>query len=165
MEKGKVEQYKLMAHFLGVDAFKSVISLKMKDKKLNKPYYRNYFNTAGKGQIDELVKLGFAVEFKEQYYQLTEKGIYHFEGLHSEFAVYAPKNVLDLDYLKHRIDFYCLFYHYNFGNSNSDHVIGYYVNYFLRGQYVSHTTKDCIFQFKSDLKKYHKAEILKSYSK
>ena len=52
-----------ISHSLGIDLFKAVISSKLKDKKLPKEFYRNYYNASQKqaeiAGIDKLVEGGF----------------------------------------------------------------------------------------------------------
>lgn len=147
---------KLVSHSLGIDLFKSVMSFKLKDKKLPRTFYRNYYN-ASKRQAEmvgiyDLIKLGYMACGNPEYYYVTEKGIEQFRLQFSEMAIYKKKQDIDIDNLKHRINFYCSFYNYKFCDDNSDHVIEYAPKYLINKEYVSHTTKDVIDRFKSELK-------------
>ena len=148
---------KLVAHSLGIDLFKSVISLKQKDKKLPFSFYRNYYNAserqAGIAGIDKLVEKGFMEKSVLNYYYVTDRGIEKFKKQFSELAIYKPKSEMNIDYLRHRINFYCTFYNYNFCANNSDHVIEYAYKLLIGREYVSYTTKNVIGQFKTELKK------------
>lgn len=166
MERLTDYQMLYVAHSLGIDLFKAVISLKKKDKVLPKEFYRNYFNTTKNGgnyaDIMILVNLGVMKERIKNYYYITEEGINQFKSQYNDLVIYKPKKELDVEYLKHRINFYCMFYHYKYGGDNSEHVISYYINYYLKGHYISHTTKDVINQFKTDLKLYYKHNLIHS---
>lgn len=163
MTKINFKQMLLMSHFIGVDFFKSVMSLKRKDKILPEEFYRNYFN-ANKGsdsydQIIELIKLGFA-EYRKgtEYYHLTEKGISEYRKRYEELVKFIRPANRNIEYLKERINFYCDFYNYNFCKNNSDHIINAYKNYWLNKYHVSHTTEDVIKRFEPELKKFFKKE-------
>lgn len=157
-----LKQMLLISHSLGVDLFNAVISLKKKDKILMKEFYRNYFNISKDSyeykEIMELVDLGYMVEFEKNYFRVTEDGINQFKKQYDELAIYKPKAEQDIPYLRHRINFYCEFYHYNFGDSgkyNFEHIHSSYINYWLKKYKVSHTTEDVILRFKNELKKFY----------
>jgi hypothetical protein len=148
----------LVSHSLGIDLFKSVMSFKLKDKKLPKTFYRNYYN-ASKRQAEiagiyDLIKLGYMARGNPEYYYVTEKGIEQFRLQFSEMAIYKKKQEVDIDNLKHRINFYCSFYNYKFCDDNSRHVIDAYQNYWVKKFRVSHTTEDVIKRFRLELKRF-----------
>lgn len=153
-------ELKIISHSLGIDLFNAVMSLKLKDKKLPTSFYRNYYNASERqvtiSGIDNLVKRGFMETRQKDYYHVTEKGIEQFKKQFLELAIYKPKKELNIGYLRHRINFYCTFYNYSFCENNSDHVIEYAHKYFIGREYVSHTTKDVILRFKTELKKLSK---------
>jgi len=147
----------LVSHSLGVDLFKAVMSFKLKDKKLPRTFYRNYYN-ASKRQAEiagiyDLIKLGYMACGNPEYYYVTEKGIEQFRLQFSEMAIYKKKQDVDIDNLKHRINFYCSFYYYKFCDDNSRHVIDAYQNYWVKKFRVSHTTEDVIKRFRLELKR------------
>lgn len=146
-----------MSHSIGFDFIKAVMSNKKKEKTLPKNNYRNYFNAGEKHHdyltISELIELGLMHVMKPEYYYVTEKGIDVLKDYLSERAIYKPVASQDLEYLKHKIDFYCEWAHYTFRN---DHILQYFKNYYVEGEYVSHTTKQVINKFKPELKKYYK---------
>ena len=160
-QKLTLKQLLLIAHSLGIDLFNAVISLKRKDKYLPSEYYRNYFNTT-KGSMDyeaiqELVKLGMMEEMQDNkdYFRVTLAGMIKFRLQYGEYVEYLKPHYRDLPYLKKRINFYCAFYNYNFGgNDNSAHILDEYIKY-RKGVYVSHTTKDVIVKFKSEMARLH----------
>jgi hypothetical protein len=99
----------LVSHSIGIELFEAVMSDKLKDKTLPVEFYRNYFNV-GKGSADydsviQLVELGIMSIITDNYYRVTEKGIEQFKKQFSELAVYIPKNKLDINYLKNKINF------------------------------------------------------------
>jgi len=148
----------LVSHSLGIDLFKAVISFKLKDKKLPRTFYRNYYN-ASKRQAEiagiyDLIKLGYMACGNPEYYYVTEKGIEQFRLQFSEMAIYKKKQDVDIDNLKHRINFYCSFYNYKFCDDNSRHVIDAYQNYWVKKFRVSHTTEDVIKRFRLELKRF-----------
>lgn len=166
MEALTLPQLKTVAHSLGIDLYNAVMSNKKKDKQLPKEFYRNYYNTNNEEVLADLLAIG-VMEHREAtaYYHVTKKGIFLFSEQFKELAKYQPTGVFDLDYLKHRINFYCDFYNYRFCPDNSEHVINEFVNKYLEGYYMSHTTTDAVNTFKNELKRYHKANALKpSYS-
>jgi len=150
----------LISHSLGIDLFNSVMSFKLKDKKLPKEFYRNYYNTSKEHAevcgISDLIELGYMVSGHPEYYHVTQKGIEQFRIQFSELAIYEKKQDVDIQNLKHRINFYCSFYNYKFCEDNSEHIIEYYQKYYLEGHRVSHTTEDVIKRFESELKKFFK---------
>jgi len=156
------DELKIISHSLGIDLFRAVISLKLKDKKLPISFYRNYYNASERQAaivgIDKLIERSLMETTQKDYYHVTEKGIELFKKQFSELAIYKPKKELNIDYLRHRINFYCRFYNYNFCENNSDHVIEYAYKYFVGREYVSHTTKDVILRFKTELKKLSKEQ-------
>lgn len=148
----------LISHSLGIDLFKAVMSVKLKDKKLPRTFYRNYYN-ASKRQAEiagiyNLIGLGYMACGNPDYYSVTENGIDQFRKQFSEMAIYKKRSEIDIDNLKYRINFYCTFYHYNFCDDNSRHVIDAYQTYWVKNQRVSHTTEDVIRRFRLELKRF-----------
>lgn len=163
MQELNLKQMLKISHALGIDLFKSVISHKLKDKTLPKEFYRNRFQTEHDEIFEGLVTIGYAEKTKWQdlpFYCVTDDGEKQFMKKFSEMVIYKPKQLRDLSYLKHRINFYCSFYNYHFCDDNSKHIIDEYSNKYINGIYVSHTTKDCIQRFKTELKSYHKQGLL-----
>lgn len=158
------DELKIVSHSLGIDLFKAVISLKLKDKKLPLSFYRNYYNCSDRQAaiigINTMVENGYMETRQKDYYHVSEKGIELFKKQFSELAIYKPKNEMNIDYLKNRINFYCTFYNYRFCDNNSEHVIEYAYKYFIGREYVSHTTKDVILRFKTELKKLSKEKAV-----
>ena len=149
---------KVVSHSLGIDLFTAVMSFKLKDKKLPKTFYRNYYNASERqaelAGIYNLIKLGYMACGNPEYYYVTEKGIEQFRLQFSEMAIYKKKQDTDIENLKYRINFYCTFYNYKFCDDNSEHIFHYYKEYYLKGFYVSHTTKDTILRFRLELKRF-----------
>lgn len=155
---------RLISHSLGIDLFKAVMSLKLKDKKLPRTFYRNYYN-ASKRQaeiagIPSLIDKGILKQIQPEYYSVSDKGIAIFKQRFYQMAIYKPKKSFDIDYLKHRINFYCSFYNYKFCDDNSNHVLEYAAKLLINKEYVSHTTKDVILRFKTELKKLIKNQAI-----
>jgi len=153
----------LISHSLGIDLFKSVMSYKLKDKKLPRTFYRNYYR-ASKRQAEiagiyQLINLGYIACGNSEYYHVTDKGKEQFRYQFSEMAIYKKREEIDIDDVRHRINFYCTFYHYNFCDDNSRHVIDAYLDYRIKGFSVSHTTEDVIKRFKPELKKFFKTSV------
>lgn len=157
MEKYNKEELKKIAHSLGIRLFESVMSHNKKDKQLPNEFYRNYYQSETDNTFEKLIEKGFAVKDKRlnlNYYFITDLGIEKFRTEFAELVNYKPKKERDLNYLKNRINFYCDFYNYRFCEDNSEHVISAYVNYFLKGFYMSHTTTDCVNRFKRELRSF-----------
>lgn len=155
MEKYNKEEMRRIAHSLGIDLFKSVMSHNKRDKQLPNEFYRNYYQSELDGPFERLIEKGFATKdrrLKLNYYFVTDLGIEKFREEFAELVNYKPKRERDLNYLKSRINFYCDFYNYRFRADNSEHVISAYVNYFLKGFYMSHTTTECVSKFKRELR-------------
>ncbi|MCD8448033.1 hypothetical protein [Tenacibaculum finnmarkense] len=154
MEKYNKQELNKISHSLGIQFFESVMSHKKKDKELPDEFYRNHYSINKCDILDGLVDKSFASKRQvsgSNCYNITDLGIKKFRAEFNELVNYKPKKDRDLNYLKKRINFYCDFYNYRFGSDNSEHIISSYVNYFLKGFYMSHTTTDCINQFKSEL--------------
>lgn len=146
-----------ISHSLGISFFQAFISHKKKDKTLPKEFYRNYYQSGFDETLEGLIEKGFAIKENVrglQFYYITPSGINLFRKEFSELVNYKPKKERDLAYLKRRINLCCSFYNYNFGGINADHIIKEYTEKFSKGVYVSHTTKDVINVFKTELK-YH----------
>lgn len=157
MEKYNKEELKKIAHSLGIRLFESVMSHNKKDKQLPNEFYRNYYQSEMDNTFEKLIENGFAVKDKRlnlNYYFITDLGIEKFRTEFAELFNYKPKKERDLNYLKNRINFYCDFYNYRFCEDNSEHVISAYINYFLKGFYMSHTTTDCVTRFKRELRSF-----------
>lgn len=151
-----------ISHALEIDLFKAVMSDTKKDKTLPTEFYRNRYQIDKDETLDVLESKGYAV--KQEYsnlnfYHITEKGIEKFRCEFEIIVNYKPKEERGLQYLKHKINWYCNFYGYNFGNDNADHILTEYKDKFSHGIYVSHTTKDCIIRFKKDLKQIFKLKV------
>lgn len=160
----------LISHALGVDLLKAVMSLKLRDKKYPISFYRNYYNASPRQVeivgIDKLIEKGFLEQNRlnnkpVEYYHVTEKGIEEFRKEFHKYVIYKSKADQDINYLKHRINFYCTFYNYRFCDDNSEHIIDYYKKYWLNKQNVSHTTEDVIRRFEPELKKFFKPKTTK----
>lgn len=156
-------ELQIISHSLGIDLYNAVMSLKLKDKKLPLSFYRNYYNASSRQAeivgINKLIEKGFMHTIRADYYHVTEKGINQFKKQFYELAIYISKSKMDINYLIHRINFYCDFRNYNFCENNAGHVIEYAYKYFADKEYVSHTTKDVILTFKTELKKLVKERI------
>ena len=164
MEKLTIQQMNKMAHAFGVDLYKAVMSHNKNDKKLPKEFYRNRYITKYDPTFIELMEKGYAGKNNLQdlnYYFVTDEGEKQFRTQFVELVNYKIKEERDLEYLKHRINFYCSYCGYNFCNDNSEHVIEYYLKYFINKEYVSHTTKDAINAFKKELNSYYKRGLIK----
>lgn len=152
-----------VAHTLGIDLYKSVMSHKLKDKTLPNEFYRNRFQGDNKQSFEELISMGYADQDMWQdlhFYYITKEGIKQFRKQFYDMVNYKPAKQRDLNYLKHRINFYCDFYHYKFGEDNSNHIISTYLNYWIKKYKVSHTTEDTIKTFHTELKRYYKKGLL-----
>ncbi len=154
------QQWLIISHSIGVDLFKSVISVKKKDKVLLKEFYRNYYNVSEGGAnydlIQQFVKDGIMETRQKDYYHVSDLGIEKFKEYYAKMAIYKPVKELTVDDLRHKINFYCDFYNYRFCENNSAHVISAFINYTLKGFHTSHTTTDVIRQFKPELKRFYK---------
>lgn len=164
MEKYTTEELSNIAHSLGVKLFESAMSHYQKDKRLPDAFYRNFFAQRQKHPVFEnLIEKGFATKrqvFDDVYYHINNAGIDKFRSEFTEIVNYQPVEKRSLEYLKHRINFYSKWYHYNFGDDNASHVISAYLNYFLKGFYMSHTTTICVKRFEKELKAAHKKGII-----
>jgi len=161
MKEFTLGQLNTISHTLGVDLHGAVLSLKKKDKELVEPFYRNYFNTTDGSpyyihKILPLIEMGAMERFRDDYFGVTEEGIKQFKRQFYEMAIYKPSKQQDIEYLKFRINWYCEFYNYKFGEVNSDHIIEEFKEKFYKHEYMSHTTKDVVGRFKSELKKHFK---------
>lgn len=157
------KQMILFSHTFGIDLFKSVMSHKLKDKILPNEFYRNRYQAKYDEEFEKLISIGFAEKTKWQdlpFYYVNESGEKQFRKQFSELVIYKPTKLRDLAYLKHRINFYCDFYNYHFCDDNSKHIINAYLNYWIKKQYVSHTTEDTIKMFKNELNSYYKRGLL-----
>lgn len=144
-----------ISHSLGIRLYESVMSHQLKDKKLPNEFYRNHFSAPDNIIFEGLVEKGFARKrdvFDSNCYHITELGIEKFRLEFVQLVNYQPKENRDLTYLKKRINFFCDFYSYKFGEDNSGHIIDEYYNKFSKGIYVSHTTKNVIAAFYKELK-------------
>lgn len=149
----------IITHSLGVDLFKAVMSDTKKDKTLPAEFYRNRYQIKSDETLDQLAANGFAIkqEYSDlNFYHITEAGIDKFRKEFEVIANYQPKEKRDIEYLKHKINWYCDFYNYRFCDDNSSHILKEYQEKYSKGFYVSHTTKDCIVRFKMALKKHFK---------
>lgn len=152
-----------IANTLGIDLLQAVLSDKLKDKQLPIEFYRNRYQKENDDILNELVLCGIAVKDKWQdlmFYSITDDGIKQFRKQYEILVNYKPKKEQDLSYLKNKINFYCDFYNYRFCVDNSEHIIEYYKKYFIYGDYISHTTEDCIMQFKKELRSYYKRGLI-----
>ena len=150
-----------IAHSLGIDLFVAVMSHKLKDKQLPDEFYRNHYQDEQNEVLDGLVSRGYAIKRQAinlNYYHITDSGIAKFRSEFKKLVNYQPKDKHDLEYLKHRINWYCDFYNYRFCNDNSEHILDAYIMYYLKGFKMSHTTTDTVLAFKLELKKYFKNE-------
>ncbi|MFV5702217.1 hypothetical protein ACM55F_10125 [Flavobacterium sp. XS2P12] len=150
-----VEEMKKISHSLGIQLFESVMSHQLKDKILPKEFYRNFFQVPNCEVFEKLVIDGYASKrevFEQKVYHITPKGQEKFRQEFDLLVNYQPTPKRGLIYLKHRIEFYCNFYNYKFGNDNAGHVISAYQNYYLSGFRMSHTTTDCVDRFLKELK-------------
>jgi hypothetical protein len=162
-EEYSFEELKIISHCLGLDFFRLLMSKKKREKVLPISFYRNYYQAKKNYILDGLVERGLAVNAKRidlNYYHITEDGIQKFRNQMEDLIKYTPEKDRNLEYLKRQINLYCQFYNYNFCQDNSEHIIDAYINYFSKKYYVSHTTKDVIMQFKSELKKLLKEPTL-----
>jgi len=159
------QQLKIISHTLGIDLFKAAMSHNLKDKRLPISFYRNYYNASTRQAevygINTLVGMGYMMQFRYEYYSVTDKGIKQFVKQYNELVNYRPKNDRnDVEYLKHRINFYCDFYNYNFCNDNSSHILEYAKRYLIDKDRVSHTTEDVILRFKNELRRFLKLGLI-----
>ena len=154
-----IKEMRKISHSLGIQLFESVMSHQLKDKTLPKGFYRNFFQVPNCEVFEKLVVDGYAskkIVFEQNVYFITEKGQDKFRQEFDLLVNYQPKQKRGLAYLKHRINFYCNFYNYKFGEDNADHVISAYKNYYLKGFLMSHTTTDCVNRFVKELKSHFK---------
>jgi hypothetical protein len=145
-----------ISHSLGINLFEAFMSHSKKAKTLPKEFYRNRYQTESDEVLDGLVENGFAVKRQHLnliFYHITEKGIELYREDFKGIVNYKPKSERGLSYLRQRINLYCNFYNYTL---RADYVIDEYSNKFSKGIYVSHTTKDVIVSFKSELKAHFK---------
>jgi len=151
-----------IAHSLGIPFYNAMMSHRKKDKTLPKEFYRNYYQTENDSALNDLVEKGLAVKQEQRglnYYFISDEGIELFRKEFSELIIYVPKKERDLDYLKRRINLYCNYHGYNFGDNNFQHIWDEFKDKFSKGIYVSHTTKDVCNIFKAELKRQFKAEV------
>lgn len=155
MENYTRAELKLVSHSLGIDLYKMVMSHKKSDKELPEDFYRNHYQTNKNDLFENLIKKGLVVKrnvMGDNVYHITLKGVEKYREEVSQEMNYQPKGSRGLDYLKQRINWYCDWYGYKFGEDNADHIISAYVNYYLEGYRMSHTTTDCVKTFKKELK-------------
>lgn len=158
-----IEEMKKISHSLGIKLFESVMSHQLKDKILPNGLYRNFFQVPNCDVFEKLVIDGYASKkevFEQNVYYITPKGQEKFRQEFDLLVNYQPKPKRNLTYLKHRIEFYCNFYNYKFGNDNAGHVMSAYLNYYLKGFRMSHTTTDCVERFVKELKPHFKTVSL-----
>lgn len=163
MQELTLKQMFQVAHAFGIDLYKAAMSHKLKDKTLPKEFYRNRFQKENDDVFEELVSVGYAKKSKWQdlpFYHVTAEGEVQFRKQFAEIVNYKPKKQRDLEYLKHRINFYCYYRLYHFCDDNSKHIINAYLNYWVKKYRVSHTTEDTILKFKSELASYCKRGLL-----
>jgi len=94
------------------------------------------------------------------FYFLTEKGEEVFRSWYVKTVQYRKPADRDLEYLKGRINALCGYYYFKFGSDNAGHVISAYLNYWVKGHRVSHTTEQVIRKFLSELNSYRKRGLL-----
>lgn len=155
MENYTLEQIFDVAHSLGIDMYKAAMSHQRKDKILPDQFYRNRFQADHNQNLEDLIEDGYVTKQKWQdlgYYSITEKGIRQFRKQFEEIVNYVPIPQRDLNYLKHRLNFYCDYNYYRFGEDNAQVIIDNYLNYYIKKYRVSHTTEDVIKTFKKELK-------------
>lgn len=160
-----IEEMKKISHALGIKLFESAMSHQLKDKVLPKEFYRNFFQVPKCEVFEKLVVDGYASKrevFEQNVYHITPKGRYKFRHEFDLIVNYQPKVKRGLAYLKHRIEFYCKYYNYKFGNDNAGHVISAYENYYLKGFKMSHTTTDCVSRFARELNIYFFSHVPES---
>jgi len=160
----QVKHLELIGHSLGIDIRLAVFSVKKRDKKLPKEFYRNYFNSSKGGNyyhyLLEMVELGLMENFDpsigldSEMFRVTDKGIDAFEIEFNNWVKYHPKKDMSVDCLKNRINFYCHLYYYSF---NADDVIADFNQYFLNNYYMSHTMTQTIGYFSNEMKRFSKA--------
>lgn len=152
-------QLQLIAHSIGIDLLKAVISNKKKDKALPAEFYRNRFNAgpthSDMDTIKSLISIGAMSGFPQSpdFYYVTKAGISQFKKQFAELAVYKRPAERDKAYISHQINFYCQFYNYCFSDNNAESVFGDFQKYFWQKYYMSHTMTDVVNKFKTDLKR------------
>lgn len=155
MENYTLDQICDVAHSLGIDLYKAAMSHQRKDKILPDEFYRNRFQADHNQNLEDLIEIGYVIKSKWQelnYYCITKEGIKQFRKQFQEIVNYVPIPERDLNYLKHRLNFYCDYHYYKFGEDNADTIISNYLNYYIKKHHVSHTTEDVIKTFKKELK-------------
>lgn len=147
-----------MFHSIGVDLYKGVMSTLKRDKIWSsRVLYRNYFNASTNSTnmtyINDLISLGYMEVIKPKYFSVTEQGVELLEKKWKELVIIKPKSEQGEDYLRQRINFYCMFYNYKFCEDNALHILESFHRYFLHREYVSHTTRSVINAFKNELRR------------
>ena len=164
MKELNLKEMLQISHAFGIDLFRSMLSDKLKDKKLPDIFYRNRYQKEHDDIFEELILKGFAEKTKWQdlpYYYVNVSGEEQYRKQYNDMVKYKPSKERDLEYLKNKINFYCDYYNYRFCSDNSEHIISAYINYWIKKYRVSHTTEDTILKFKNELEKYYKMGILK----
>lgn len=155
MDKFSISEIKLIAHSLGIDVLAAAMSHKRIDKSLSNTFYRNYYQSNDEELFRSLVHAEYAYKISRNnlwYYHITESGIAKFKQEFKELVNYQKYPNRDIHYLRNRINFYCDWCNYNFGNDNAGHVISVYFGDYSLGHNISHTTRDCIRRFLNELK-------------
>lgn len=168
METLTIDKLAMIGEFLGIDLYAACMAQDLKDKTFPKKIARNRFEVndrpiSSPPFFDQLVSDGYAAKGKFQeidYYYLTDKGIQEYKKIFEKLVNYKPKDQRDLNYLKHRINTFCEFRHLRFCEDNSEHIISYYKDYWLKKYKVSHTTEYTIEIFRKELNYFYKKQII-----
>ena len=147
----------ILAHSIGIDILEHTLSFKPSIKKWPKTFYRNYYNalpnTTKRKYIDDLVSKKLMTKISTDYYAVTELGIKLVKEVYDKTVIHKKYKDIDIEYMKHLINTYCLYVNINFCPDNSEHIFEYYIKYYLKKHKVSHTTKLVIERFKNHLRK------------
>lgn len=160
--------YLNIAHSLGIDLYKAIMSNKLKDKVFPKEFYRNFYNikytSPNFDEIKKLVDLGLMVEGKKYFFSVTEDGIDELKEFYKWEVIYIPKNLqIPPEYLAMlhkanvtgKINFYCDYHEIDLGvENNAQLIIDKFSRDYLEGFPISDKITRVIKKFEKDLRNY-----------
>lgn len=161
MNKYTVTEMKRISHALGVDLEKIMFSNLKQDKIKPDDFYRNYYQTNGCEIFDGLVEKGLALYrtvFGSGVYHLTDKGIEKYLSEWGDWVFWEPKAKRNRAYISKRIELYCKWYEYRFGDDNAAFVFKAYESRYSKKEYVSHTARDITHFFRVEIRTLLKLE-------
>ena len=143
-----ISQIKIISHALGVPIYQIMLyDFTKKSRTLPNEFLRNYYTRPIDWRLEGMLDRGLVkkrTQFGQTVFHVTKKGISLFRDDFKKLCPYIPKKKRKDKLLKQSIESYCKYNHYKFGESNSEVIIHYYLHYYKKGAYISHTIKDVI---------------------